>query len=81
LVKKYSQVPQVIFHCALSQVRGPRSAGMYHRAASRATEANTSEIIQQVFVLRGGFALWQARFKDQEGMIENYDPELWEAEY
>jgi hypothetical protein len=54
---------------------------MYHRAASRATEANTSEIIQQVFVLRGGFALWQARFKDQEGMIENYDPELWEAEY
>lgn len=30
LIQKYSKVPEVYFHCALSQVRGPKSARIYN---------------------------------------------------
>ncbi|RKP05125.1 hypothetical protein THASP1DRAFT_26326 [Thamnocephalis sphaerospora] len=88
LVTAYGHVPKIIFHCALSQVRGPRSAGLYHKAALMAAETvetnpspDATIVTQDVLVLRGGFALWQARFKDHTDMIENYDRELWELEY
>ncbi|RKP26843.1 Rhodanese-like domain-containing protein [Syncephalis pseudoplumigaleata] len=79
LVKQYAHVPKIIFHCALSQVRGPTSAGLYHQAAMQRIVVAGEP--QQVLVLRGGFALWQAKFKDAADLIENYNRELWESEY
>ncbi|KAI9594793.1 Rhodanese-like domain-containing protein [Syncephalis fuscata] len=97
LIKEYGHVPKIIFHCALSQVRGPTSAGIYHQAVLQAItnkspsiasshDSNDNDSIesiksQQVFVLRGGFALWQARYKDTTDLMENYNRELWESEY
>ncbi|KAI8058591.1 Rhodanese-like domain-containing protein [Syncephalis plumigaleata] len=89
LIKEYAHVPRIIFHCALSQVRGPTSAGIYHQTVLQMRNTKgakddsdaTSSITQQVLVLRGGFALWQAKFKDTTDLIENYNRDLWEAEY
>ncbi|GAA5830491.1 hypothetical protein JCM3766R1_002741 [Sporobolomyces carnicolor] len=44
LVTKLTGVPTVIFHCTLSQVRGPKNARIYAEAvAARAEQASSSE--------------------------------------
>ncbi|KAJ2887807.1 Cdc25 phosphatase Ibp1 [Coemansia asiatica] len=77
LAKKYEKVPLVIFHCALSQVRGPKSARIYRDAVQDAlvTASQDSPLFdQQINVLRGGFNSWLYRFKDTEPeLIEAYD--------
>jgi Cdc25 family phosphatase len=55
----------VVFHCALSQVRGPKCAKMYANVHGRA------------FVLRGGFSGWQAVYKNTK-YVENLVPSFWE---
>ncbi|KAG0175480.1 hypothetical protein DFQ28_000099 [Apophysomyces sp. BC1034] len=73
LIAKYGKVPVVYFHCALSQVRGPKSARIYNESLSlRGIQLN-----QQVKVLRGGFEGWQAKYRDENDLIENYDPAFW----
>ncbi|KAI8089189.1 Rhodanese-like domain-containing protein [Halteromyces radiatus] len=73
LVQKYSKVPEIYFHCALSQVRGPKSARIYKEYLH--LQGITTD--QQVKVIRGGFEGWQQKYKDEKDLIENYDPELW----
>ncbi|RUS14780.1 Rhodanese-like domain-containing protein [Endogone sp. FLAS-F59071] len=77
LINDYSKVPTVVFHCAMSQVRGPKSARIYKEALL----LNGIKTEQQVYVLRGGFDQWQARYKTDPKMIENYRPEFWNAEF
>ncbi|KAJ2222802.1 Cdc25 phosphatase Ibp1 [Coemansia sp. RSA 1722] len=77
LVKQYEKVPLMIFHCALSQVRGPKSARIYGDAVKDAfvTASQDSPLFnQEINVLRGGFNSWLYRFKDTEPtLIEAYD--------
>ncbi|KAJ2720769.1 Cdc25 phosphatase Ibp1 [Coemansia sp. Benny D115] len=79
LAAKYASVPTLVFHCALSQVRGPKSARIYNetvRSGSENAPENGSLVHdqQQVLVLRGGFNSWLHRFKDTEpALIEAYD--------
>ncbi|KAJ3071525.1 hypothetical protein HDU98_005190 [Podochytrium sp. JEL0797] len=61
---------RLVFHCALSQVRGPKCANAYLREVGAAEG-------QQVFVLQGGFADWQAKYGDSS-LTENYNKTLWE---
>ncbi|KAJ3119703.1 hypothetical protein HK098_005224 [Nowakowskiella sp. JEL0407] len=70
LVSELKDIPKVIFHCALSQVRGPKAALTY----SRLTENNES---QEIFVLRGGFVEWQQKFARDVELTEDYDEETW----
>jgi hypothetical protein len=88
-ISRWRAVPTLIFHCALSQVRGPKCAQRYVSAvagmrAAGAGSSFTSEDTatlppdtQQVLVLRGGFEEWQRRFKHEAGMVENYDAAYW----
>ncbi|CAO3629528.1 unnamed protein product [Cunninghamella echinulata] len=73
LTQKYSKVPEVYFHCALSQVRGPKSARIYNEYLQ--LQGNTTD--QKVKVLRGGFEEWQEKYNDQQDLLENYDKEKW----
>ncbi|RUP46182.1 Rhodanese-like domain-containing protein [Jimgerdemannia flammicorona] len=77
LVNEYANVPKIVFHCVMSQVRGPKSAQMYKETLS----LNGIQTQQQVYVLRGGFRQWQARFKNDPDMIADYRPELWASEF
>ncbi|KAL0088159.1 Rhodanese-like domain-containing protein [Phycomyces blakesleeanus] len=74
LVEEYKDVPLVIFHCALSQVRGPKSARIYNETKSLLKPEST----QQVKILRGGFEGWHAKFKQDQSLLESYDPAVWQ---
>ncbi|KAI8905167.1 Rhodanese-like domain-containing protein [Gorgonomyces haynaldii] len=64
----FEQVPTVIFHCHLSQVRGPKCAQRF--------STNTGK---KAFVLKGGISQFQAKFKDTK-FIENHNQDFWDAE-
>ncbi|RUO95317.1 hypothetical protein BC936DRAFT_144497, partial [Jimgerdemannia flammicorona] len=144
LINEYAQVPKVVFHCAMSQVRGPKSARIYREALAlngiktvqqvrreggwalereiklkygcyfrqiwddivdgsqafrmmstyssnvqgsitppQASQPRfiTTILSPQVYVLRGGFDQWHARFKADPAMIENYRPDIWISEF
>ena len=63
------KVPVLIFHCALSQVRGPKCA---HRYALQQSNS------QKVYCLQGGFSNWASLYRSDPRLVENYDAEFWE---
>jgi len=76
--EKTKDVPSVVFHCLLSQVRGPESARLY--AASTAElrrNGGRAPIDQEILVLRGGFIEFQSLYKDDKDLVEDYDPTVW----
>nr|XP_019013783.1 uncharacterized protein I206_01856 [Kwoniella pini CBS 10737]OCF52564.1 hypothetical protein I206_01856 [Kwoniella pini CBS 10737] len=70
LVKKLESVPKVIFHCALSQARGPKAARIYAETRSHALPSSSS---QEVFVLRDGFSGFQSKFRHDPELIEKFN--------
>jgi len=80
LVAQTKDVPTVIFHCALSQVRGPKAASIYAETRD-ILEANGVDKPHEVFVLRGGFHDFQAKYKDDPDLVENWKKEVWGSEY
>ncbi|OXG21673.1 hypothetical protein C366_01356 [Cryptococcus neoformans Tu401-1] len=71
LVEKLEKVPKVVFHCYLSQARGPKAARIYsetrnHRYPNPSTP-------QEIFVLRDGFSGFQARYRDDPELIEKFN--------
>ncbi|KAL9937086.1 hypothetical protein V8E36_004321 [Tilletia maclaganii] len=93
LVKDLVDVPKVIFHCHLSQQRGPKAARIYAEARKAAIEsgsitpktagadsadASASDSQQQsIVVLRDGAAGFIRQFKDDKTLVQNYDAEAW----
>lgn len=61
LVRTLKEKDTVIFHCALSQQRGPSSALKYLRERERLHGKDAGQN-QKVFVLDGGFQKWQAEY-------------------
>ena len=70
LVDDLRDDPVVVFHCALSQQRGPRAAMQYLKARRRlGLESNDDDdddddddrrkTRQKVYILEGGYAAWQ----------------------
>lgn len=55
---QHDNVDVVVFHCALSQVRGPSAARAYVRERERLLKEAGGRG-QEVFVLKGGFVGWQ----------------------
>ncbi|CAG8574575.1 11664_t:CDS:2 [Paraglomus brasilianum] len=74
LIDNYGQVPEIFFHCALSQQRGPSSARVYSETLLQ-KDTKTSQKIQ---ILRGGFVQWQEKYKDDPQLVEDYDKDAWE---
>ncbi|KAI9261162.1 Rhodanese-like domain-containing protein [Sporodiniella umbellata] len=74
LIQKYSKVPVIYFHCALSQVRGPKSARIYSETLTNLGIATD----QKVKIMRYGFEGWHSRYKFEKELIEDYNPQVWE---
>ncbi|CAK5264826.1 unnamed protein product [Mycena citricolor] len=76
LVKKKEDVKAMVFHCALSQARGPKAARIYEETRSNLKLDGTKP--QEIYVLRNGFTEFQKKFREDPVLVENWDPEVWE---
>ncbi|KIK08020.1 hypothetical protein K443DRAFT_672903 [Laccaria amethystina LaAM-08-1] len=79
LVKQTKEVPVVIFHCALSQARGPKAARVYEE--TRRNILQGKDIDHEVIVLQGGFSQFQAKYKDDPTLVENWDKDVWASDW
>ncbi|KAH8729108.1 Rhodanese-like domain-containing protein [Phaeosphaeriaceae sp. PMI808] len=82
----------VVFHCALSQQRGPNAALRYAREKARVEEGEGKEgekeeekegetkkkPKQKVVVLSGGFTEWQEKYGADKGLTEGWEKSIWE---
>ena len=91
LVRTLKDKDVVVFHCALSQQRGPSAALRYLREKKRledlsgegegkdGEEGETGEKKgQKVLVLEGGFTKWQEKFGEDERLTKGYQKDVWE---
>jgi len=87
LAMKLKGVPKVIFHCALSQARGPKCARIYSETLDALSEkVDTEESVskpqqpeeQEILVLRNGFTGFQDAYKNDPDLVENFDQRYWE---
>jgi rhodanese-related sulfurtransferase len=81
LYDQVSEAKIVIFHCALSQVRGPKSAAAYQRVLLEKAGGDSEKLCQQVLVLRGGFTQWQGHYGHDKDLTVEYDAELWRGNF
>jgi len=92
LVRTLKDKKTVVFHCALSQQRGPSAALQYLRERERLKlgaekkeentviegDGSTADVVgQRVFVLDGGFVKWQERYGTDEKLTEGYAKDIW----
>lgn len=62
LVRDTKDIKKLVFHCALSQVRGPKAARIYAETRQnmlQETEPNQPEVL----ILRDGFTQFQVKYK------------------
>ncbi|PPQ85162.1 hypothetical protein CVT25_004169 [Psilocybe cyanescens] len=78
LVKETKEVPFVIFHCALSQVRGPKAARIYSETRKNIL---SNDIPHEVAILRDGFSQFQVKYKDDAELVEKWDKNVWASEW
>ncbi|KAI9896079.1 hypothetical protein N3K66_008979 [Trichothecium roseum] len=75
LVRRLKDKEVVVFHCMLSQQRGPAAALRYLRErGAAATGAGEGPV---VYVLDRGFTGWQEVYAEDERLTEGYRKELW----
>lgn len=81
LVKELAGYEQVVFHCSLSQQRGPKAARIYketregaHAKGTLPTDACAS---QRISVLQDGFAHFGQKFKKDKDLVQDWDEEAW----
>ncbi|KAM0464614.1 hypothetical protein ACHAPV_002447 [Trichoderma viride] len=79
LIRKVKDKKAVIFHCALSQQRGPFSALKYlrERDALLASLGEEPALEQEVCVLELGFTGWQEVYGEDERLTEGFRKEIW----
>ena len=79
LIRTLKAKKKVIFHCALSQQRGPSAALRYARERAKVLTdgKGDTEDQQQVCVLEGGFNMWQAKYGDNDKLTADYAKDLW----
>ena len=68
ILAQYHSISNLYFHCALSQVRGPKCAQKYVAAINH-SEAHNLE--QSIFILRGGFEEWKGLYALDKRLAEN----------
>jgi rhodanese-related sulfurtransferase len=93
LARTLKNVDKVVFHCQLSQQRGPSAARRYLGEAQRLKRneagANTKskeeeesgkepEKVQEVLILDGGFTKWQQLYGPDKTLTENYAADIWQ---
>ncbi|ODQ80748.1 hypothetical protein BABINDRAFT_34996 [Babjeviella inositovora NRRL Y-12698] len=79
LQEKLKAYDDVVFHCALSQVRGPSSSLKFLRSLNELPPLERAGFEHlNVWVLKGGFTEWQAEFGEDKEVTEDYQKDLWE---
>ena len=80
LVRTLKDKEVVVFHCAYSQVRGPKAFREYRelRRAARDKAGEPEADPQRACVLQGGFHSWQAKFGHDKDLTEAYAADIWE---
>ncbi|KAI0322015.1 Rhodanese-like protein [Amylostereum chailletii] len=76
LVQDTKDVPIVIFHCALSQARGPKAARIYAETRDN-LQSEGEDKAHDVRILRGGFSRFQAKFRKDPLLVEKWDASIW----
>ncbi|OJJ46606.1 hypothetical protein ASPZODRAFT_117203 [Penicilliopsis zonata CBS 506.65] len=76
LVRTLQHKETVVFHCALSQQRGPSAALRYARERERVLGPEESQK-QEVYVLDGGFVRWQEKYGKDTRLTEAYVEDIW----
>lgn len=79
LVRELQSKETVVFHCALSQQRGPSAALRYLRERERllGSEPEAEGKAQEVYILEGGFTKWQETYGTDEKLTEGYQKDIW----
>lgn len=77
LLRKLKDKKTVVFHCMLSQQRGPKAARRYMQEREAALGKEEAEG-QTVYVLGQGFSGWMQEYKNDERLTEGYRKEVWE---
>ncbi|OCL13550.1 Rhodanese-like protein [Glonium stellatum] len=92
LVRTLKDKEAVVFHCALSQQRGPSAALRYIRerkrllampkeGAVREDSGNINGQVesseQKVLVLEGGFVKWQEKYGEDKRLTDAYQKDIW----
>eukprot|EP00605_Chrysophyceae_sp_TOSAG23-4_P000913 GSChrysophyteH1.ASY1.ANO1.1007.1 assembled CDS len=61
-------VTTFVFHCMMSQQRGPAAARAFH---NRCKQAGKSHVIN-ISILRGGYRKWEYRYGNMNDLVENH---------
>ncbi|KNG87520.1 hypothetical protein ANOM_004399 [Aspergillus nomiae NRRL 13137] len=77
LIRTLKDKEMVVFHCALSQQRGPSAALRYARERERVLSSEESPK-QDVYVLEGGFVQWQEKYGKDTRLTEAYVEDIWQ---
>ncbi|KAI9732593.1 MAG: hypothetical protein M1834_003929 [Cirrosporium novae-zelandiae] len=77
LVRTFRDKKFLIFHCALSQERGPSAALRYMRERERMLGGHGKDEEQEVFVLDRGFVGWQEIYGEDARLTEAYAKDIW----
>ena len=80
LLRTLKDKDKVIFHCALSQQRGPKAALTYARERAGLAGkllGDAEKKNQEICVLEGGFNMWQAKYGEDDRLTEDYAKDIW----
>ncbi|KAI5955327.1 ibp1 [Candida jiufengensis] len=75
-----NDINNVIFHCMLSQSRGPSSTLKFLRSIDSIKNSKLKEFLEKklnIYVLRGGFSHWQSEFGNDSNVTESYDEDIY----
>ncbi|KAI9799483.1 MAG: hypothetical protein M1833_004005 [Piccolia ochrophora] len=81
LLRSLRGVDKVVFHCSLSQQRGPGAAlGYLRERVEGKGDGKEDGKEQEVFVLDGGFVKWQELYGEDEKVTEGWVRDIWRDE-
>lgn len=74
-----NEINDVVFHCMLSQARGPKATLRFMRSLND-VDPKQREFFDNlnIWVLQGGFSKWQQEYGEDVDVTEGYDKELWQ---
>ena len=76
-----NKIHDVVFHCMLSQSRGPSATLKFLRSIHEIVDSKVKKYLEEevhVYVLKGGFNRWQGEYGKDSSVTEGYNAELWE---
>lgn len=76
IIDSVKQSDDIVFHCALSQQRGPSAALKFLRSVKEG-ELNG----KSVWILKGGFTKWQELYGEDIDVTEDYQKDIWKFGY